>query len=114
MPIGLLTGVSLARGPEPHGTHAVNFSIFSRTATAISLVLARQPSVMGQRAKGVLEIALDPVVNRTGDLWHVCIPGLRSLDSLCWGWRADGDAGTRFQPGGDPSQPSSLLKAHNK
>jgi hypothetical protein len=40
---------------------------------------------------GVLEIALDPVTNKTGDVWHICIHGLRSIGLMCYGWRADGD-----------------------
>ncbi len=40
---------------------------------------------------GVLEIALDPVTNRTGDVWHVCVHGLRNVGLMCYGWRADGD-----------------------
>ena len=39
----------------------------------------------------VLEICLDPLTNRTGDQWHICVHGLRDLESLCWAWRADGE-----------------------
>ena len=46
---------------------------------------------MHAQASGVLEIALDPVTNRTGDMWHVCVTGLRDINMMCYGWRADGD-----------------------
>lgn len=40
----------------------------------MSLLLARAPKEVTQgKASGCLEIALDPDVNRTGDLWHVCV-----------------------------------------
>lgn len=54
-------------------------------------------------ARGCLEVALDPVVNKTGDVWHCSIEGLKDLGTLCYGWRADADiswdAGNRFHPG---------------
>ena len=43
------------------------------------------------QGSGVLEIALDPVTNRTGDMWHVCVMGLKDIGMMCYGWRADGD-----------------------
>ncbi len=43
------------------------------------------------QGSGVLEIALDPVTNKTGDMWHVCVMGLRDIGMMCYGWRADGD-----------------------
>jgi len=50
-----------------------------------------------------MEIALDPLVNRTGDVWHACVASLRDVATLCYGWRADADiswdAGNRFHPG---------------
>jgi len=38
-----------------------------------------------------MEIALDPLLNRTGDVWHACIASLRDVGTLCYGWRADAD-----------------------
>ena len=57
-------------------TSAVDFVVRSRGAAAVSLLLARAPKQdSGQQGKpsGCLEIALDPDVNRTGDLWHICV-----------------------------------------
>ena len=50
-------------------------------------------------AKGYLELALDPEINRTGDVWHVCLPSLRDASQLCFGWRADSATCTEFVPG---------------
>ncbi|MCX6135072.1 MAG: glycogen debranching protein GlgX [Ignavibacteriales bacterium] len=49
----------------------VNFSLFSRHATDVSLVLFAQ----GQ-AEPLAEFPLDPRYNKTGDIWHACIRGL--------------------------------------
>ena len=38
-----------------------------------------------------LEVALDPHTNRTGDLWHICVHGVKALDTMMYGWRADSD-----------------------
>ena len=68
-------GASLLSGSAASG--AVNFVVRSRGASAMALVLARQPpsdtAAAGKKRGGCLEIALDPVLNRTGDLWHVAV-----------------------------------------
>jgi isoamylase len=61
----------------------VNFAVFSRNATSLSLVLFRK----GQR-EAVAEIALDPNIHRTEDIWHVLVVGVDP--SLRYGYRADG------------------------
>ena len=39
----------------------------------------------------------------TGDMWHVCLEGLKDVGSLCYGWRAEADVAwegrSRFHPG---------------
>lgn len=59
------------------------------------------------QAAGCLEIALDPLVNKMGDVWHCAVEGLKDLESLCYGWRADADiswdSGNRFHPGPPPA-----------
>ena len=52
----------------------VNFSIFSKNASAVSLCLfdddmAKQPYAV---------VAFDPVVNRTGDIWHIELCGAKA------------------------------------
>ncbi len=61
----------------------VNFSVFSRNATSITLVLFQKAG-----PKPFTEIALDPKVNRTGDIWHILVLG--AGPSLRYAYRADG------------------------
>jgi isoamylase len=75
----------------------VNFSVFSRRATGIDLLLfdhvdAANPSRV---------VRLDPVKNRTYHYWHVFVPGL--APAQIYGFRADGPFdpanGSRFDAG---------------
>lgn len=72
----------------------VRLSLFSRNATAVSLLLYTGPGDSGPSR----EIALDPNVNRTGDIWHVELTG--AGPGLLYNWRVDGpwepQAGHRF------------------
>lgn len=84
--------------------YSVNFAVVSRHAEAMSIVLARyNPDKPGTRLERVLEIALDPECMRSGDVWHLEVGGLRDLETLCYGWRAQGDSlwqgPSRFAPG---------------
>jgi isoamylase len=68
----------------------VNFSIFSKNATKVDLLLfAEAPEK---------SIALDPVTNRTGHYWHVFVPGLKA--GQIYGYRVAGpyrpEQGLRF------------------
>ncbi|GMH32292.1 hypothetical protein BSKO_00126 [Bryopsis sp. KO-2023] len=97
-------GLSLVdREEESPGTYrsTVNFSVVSRHAEAMTLCLVRLPAVEGGQT-GYMELALDPLVNKTGDVWHVTMEGLRDVESLCYGWRADGwltvNGATQFDP----------------
>lgn len=79
--------------------YTVNFSVFSQHAKAVMLVLVRRRKGAAEGAqKGFLEIALDPAVNKTGGVWHVALEGLRDLNSLYYGWRAEGSV--RWEDGG--------------
>jgi len=83
-------GASLAPG-------GVNFSVFSRNATAVSLVLY---AAAGD-ATPLQVIELDPVHNRTFFFWHVHVAGARA--GLWYAWRVDGPddtarTGYRFDP----------------
>ncbi|MBW7930751.1 MAG: glycogen debranching protein GlgX [Gammaproteobacteria bacterium] len=92
----------LAQGrPFPDGASVaaggVNFAVFSRHATAVTLVLyasatAREPLQV---------IDLDPVENRTFFFWHVLVEDAGA--GLWYAWRMDGPAdtarsGLRFDP----------------
>jgi isoamylase len=77
----------LRRGsPFPFGASiqidGVNFSVFSRHATKVSLVLY-QPG----REEPVAELPFDPRYNRTGDVWHGLVAG--PVASLQYGFRLD-------------------------
>jgi glycogen operon protein len=66
----------------------VNFAVFSRHAQAVSLVLFREG-----RDEPIAEIALDPVHNKTGDVWHVFVHGLPT-DTL-YGYRISGSGAAK-------------------
>lgn len=99
----------MAAAPDG-GSHSVNFAVVSRNAKEVRLCLARRGP--DGAARGFMEVALDPLLNRKGDVWHARVDGLRDLASLCWGWRADADISwdmsNRFHPGTPPCS----LKRH--
>ncbi|NVL89779.1 MAG: glycogen debranching protein GlgX [Desulfobacterales bacterium] len=61
----------------------VNFSVFSRNAESVTLVLFEKAS-----PKAIAEIPLDPDINRTGDIWHIHLIGANR--SLRYAYRAAG------------------------
>ena len=84
--IAVPLGASLVRG-------GVNFAVYSRRATAVTLVLFAPAG-----AEPLLEVPLDPRIHRTGDVWHVSVGGLNS--GFEYGFRVDGPAAPRnhFDP----------------
>ncbi len=86
--------------PFPLGAHrfgtGVNFAVFSRHATGIRLDLFDRP----EDAKPSRAIILDAVRNKTGDVWHVWVDGIRP--GQLYGFRAAGPyepcEGHRFNP----------------
>jgi glycogen operon protein len=68
----------------------VNFSVFSRHAKFLTLVLFEKENI-----ESVAEIPLDPEINRTGDIWHILVQGMDP--SVRYGYRADGP----FDPQGE-------------
>lgn len=77
----------VSRGhPLPLGSslrrNGVNFSVFSRHATGITLVVF--PS---SESEETVEIPLDPRFNRTGDVWHVFVHGVEA--GARYGFRAE-------------------------
>jgi glycogen operon protein len=62
----------------------VNFSLYSRTAGAVELLLFdRESDAAASRV-----ISLDPIANRTYHYWHVFVPGLRA--GQLYGYRVHG------------------------
>jgi glycogen operon protein len=76
-------GAPLPLGASARG-EGVNFAFFSRNATRVRLELFDQPA----DATATRAIDLDPARNRTGDVWHVWIAGLRP--GQLYGYRVDG------------------------
>ncbi len=64
----------------------INFAIFSRHATRVTLVIDYRP----KDAKFVkrLEFELDPRENRTGDMWHILLT--THQQNFSYGYRIDG------------------------
>ncbi|MEW5975316.1 MAG: glycogen debranching protein GlgX [Acidobacteriota bacterium] len=62
--------------------NGINFSIFSRHATSVTLVIFR-PS----EHDPIGEFALDPRYNRTGDVWHAFVGGIDP--GIEYGFRVD-------------------------
>jgi len=80
-------GASLTHG-------GVNFSIFSRNATAITLIIFES----ADKNSPCIEIPLDKTKHKTGNMWHCFINGLQA--GTCYLYRADGpyfpEKGQRF------------------
>lgn len=93
--VRLLPGNPLELGATlvPDG---VNFAVFSRNATGMYLCLYESP----QDDKPTFELGLDPIKNRTGDIWHCMVKGV-GVNTL-YLWRAEGpfkpEEGHRFDP----------------
>jgi isoamylase len=83
----------LGATPSPDG---VNFSVFSRHATGVELLLF--DGVDDTKAASV--VRLDPSANRTYFYWHVFVPNVRP--GQLYGYRVDGpfdpSSGMRFDP----------------
>ena len=81
----------LGATPSPDG---VNFSVFSRHATGVELLLF--DGVDDTKAARV--VRLDPSANRTYYYWHVFVPNVRP--GQLYGYRVDGpfdpSSGMRF------------------
>ena len=72
----------------------VNFSIFSRNAKEIVLHLFENV----EDSDPIISYKLDPQINKTGDVWHVFVSGLKSWAFYLY--TADGE----FLEDGKPDQ----------
>jgi isoamylase len=68
-------GSTLKRG-------GINFAIFSRHASSMTLVLFPPGA-----SQSIIEFPLDPRYNRTGDVWHIFVHGIDP--GIGYGFRAD-------------------------
>src|SRR5207244_4937505 len=93
---GLENGSSSPLGatPSPGG---VNFSVFSRHATGVELLLFDGVDDL----KAARVVRLDPAANRTYHYWHAFVPNVRP--GQLYGYRVEGpfdpSSGVRFDPG---------------
>ena len=76
-------GVPLPLGAHEYGG-GVNFALFSRHASRVRLELFEQPL----DATPARVVDFDPVRNRTGDVWHVWVQGIRP--GQLYAYRVDG------------------------
>ncbi|MEO8007268.1 MAG: alpha-amylase family glycosyl hydrolase, partial [Betaproteobacteria bacterium] len=81
-------GVPLPLGPHESAA-GVNFALFSRHGSRVRLEFFDHPA----DATPARTIDVDPVRNRTGDVWHVWIQGIRP--GQLYAYRVDGP----YQPG---------------
>jgi glycogen operon protein len=74
----------------------VNFSVFSKHATGVELLLFDRVD----DAQAARVVRLDPAANRTGHYWHVFVPGVTT--GQLYGYRVEGPwdpaKGMRFNP----------------
>ncbi|CAD6264731.1 unnamed protein product [Miscanthus lutarioriparius] len=81
----------LAGMPAPLGATAlhggVNFAVYSSGASAASLCLFTPDDLKADTVTE--EVPLDPLLNRTGNVWHVFIHG-DQLHDMLYGYRFDG------------------------
>ncbi|MBN1532543.1 MAG: glycogen debranching protein GlgX [Spirochaetes bacterium] len=76
-------GVPLPLGATPY-RNGVCFSLLSRHATSVTLVLFQGE----EQDSPSCEITLDPVRNKTGDIWHIWVEGIG--EGQYYGYRIDG------------------------
>ncbi len=84
--------------PVPYGAtpddHGAQFAIFSRHARAVTLVLYDTPDPDNPGE----EVPLDPLHNKTGDIWHIWVEGVG--EGQLYAYRIDGpyrpDLGFRY------------------
>ena len=100
-------GRPLPLGATP-ASDGANFSLLCRHGTAVTFVIL--PEAGG--SKPLMEFALDPRKNRTGDHWHVRVHDLPG--TFCYGWRVDGPPGpkNRFNPSRILIDPTSTMISH--
>ncbi|KAM7477644.1 hypothetical protein LguiA_025857 [Lonicera macranthoides] len=76
--------------PMPFGATVkdggVNFAVYSSNATSVTLCLINLSDLPQKRVTE--QISLDPLTNRTGDVWHVLLKG--NFKDMLYGYKFDG------------------------
>ncbi|MGH6895039.1 MAG: glycogen debranching protein GlgX [Geminicoccaceae bacterium] len=89
-------GSSSPVGATP-GSEGTNFSVFSKHATGLELLLFDH---VDDSAEAARVIRIDPALNRTYHYWHVFVPGVKA--GQLYGYRVEGPwdpaQGMRFDP----------------
>ena len=86
--------------PHPFGStvesEGVNFSLYSANATSVKLLIFKHPGDL----EPLLELSLDGTDNRSFNIWHVFVEGIKS--GMGYAYRVDGPNepwnGHRFDP----------------
>jgi glycogen operon protein len=91
-PLVIQRGVPLPLGTSLTAS-GINFVLLCRSGTKVWLVLSEPCN-----DRIYAEIPLDPLVNKTGDHWHIRVDGLP--EEFCYGYRVDGPGGhgNRYDP----------------
>lgn len=77
-PFKTAEGTPLPLGTKIYDT-GVNFSLYSKNAeTAALVIFTKERDILA-------EISLDPVLNKTGDIWHIFVS--EAPIDLCYGWK---------------------------
>jgi glycogen operon protein len=75
--------------PYPLGVssnaYGFNFAIFSLSALEISIIF-----FSGNGKKKIAELPLDPITNKTGNVWHILVTGIET--SLLYGYQLKNDS----------------------
>ncbi|GLJ10540.1 hypothetical protein SUGI_0130070 [Cryptomeria japonica] len=81
----------LKGSPLPFGTTArdggVNFAVHSSRATSVTICLFTLSDL--HKGKVTKQIPLDPLLNKTGDVWHTFLAG--KFDGMLYGYQVDGE-----------------------
>lgn len=75
--------------------NGVNFALYVANGTGVRLCLFTEEDL--QEGRTSLEVPLDPVINRTGDIWHLSLPNLDT--TLLYGASVRYDVGVAGQCG---------------
>ena len=96
-PTSLTREAPARRSGRRRAADGVNFSVFSKHATGVELLLFDHVDDDAQAAR---VIRIDPAANRTYHYWHVFVPGVTA--GQIYGYRVEGPwdpaNGMRFDP----------------
>ncbi|KAK9139611.1 hypothetical protein Scep_009292 [Stephania cephalantha] len=101
VPVGIRSGHPAPLGISFSNDGSVNFALFSKNSESVILCLYDGKA---DKNKPSLEIALDPYINRTGDIWHVLMESVWPY--VAYGYRCNE---TSSNGQGDVVHPKQVL-----